>query len=121
MGHPRADTGLIDAYIAGFPEDVQAILKRVREAIHAAIPDGEERIRYGMPAVMLDDRYAIHFAGWKKHIGMYPISRFEGDLEARIAPYRAKKDSVNFPYKEEIPYALITEVTAELHRRRTSG
>ncbi len=52
--------------------------------------------------------------------GIYPVSPFEGDLERAIAPYRAKKDSVNFPYAQPIPYALITEVAAELHRRRAS-
>lgn len=110
----------IDAYIADFPEDVQAILREVRTAIRAALPEGEERIRYGMPAVMLSDRYAIHFAGWKKHVGLYPVARLEGDLETAIAPYRAKKDSVNFPYSQPIPYALITEVTEALSRRLAS-
>lgn len=109
----------IDAYIADLPEDVRPILREVRAAIRAALPDGEERIRYGMPAVMLNDRYAIHFAGWKKHVGLYPVARLEGDLERAIEPYRAKKDSVNFPYSEPIPYALITQVTVALRRRST--
>jgi uncharacterized protein YdhG (YjbR/CyaY superfamily) len=108
----------IDDYIATFPEDVQPMLERVRESIRAALPEAEERIRYGMPAIMLDDRYAVHFAGWKKHIGLYPIPALPGSLEAEIAPYRTHKDSVKFLYSQPIPYDLIERLAAELGRAR---
>src|SRR6185436_14053982 len=76
----------VDEYLATFPDDVRAVLERVRAAIHAGVPDGEERMRYGIAAVMLGGRYAIHFAGWKHHVGLYPVPRFDGALEDEIAP-----------------------------------
>jgi uncharacterized protein YdhG (YjbR/CyaY superfamily) len=108
----------IDDYIAGYPEDVQAILVKVRAAVHAGVPGGEERIRYGIPAVMLGGRYAVHFAAWKKHLGMYPVPTLDPALEAEIAPYRVAKDSVNFPYKNPIPYELIERVSAAIYAKR---
>ena len=102
----------VDEYIASFPADVQEVLQRVRQAIHAAVPDASEKIRYDIAAVMLDPTHAIHFAGWKKHVGMYPVPPFEGELEEAIAPYRAAKDSANFPYARPIPYDLIERVAA---------
>lgn len=108
----------VDVYLSTFPDDVRAVLQGVREAIHAGVPDGEEKMRYGIAAVMLGGRYAIHFAGWKHHVGLYPVPRFDGALEAEIAPYRAKTDSVNFPYARPVPYELITRVSAEIVRRR---
>lgn len=108
----------VDEYIASFPPEVQPVLQRVREAIHASVPDAEEKIRYGIAAVMLGGRYAIHFAGWKHHVGLYPVPRFDGDLEAEVARYRAKTDSVNFPYAEPIPYDLISRMSAEIVRQR---
>ena len=107
----------VDEYIDSFPADVQKILHAVRQAIHAGMPATEEKIRYGMPAVMLAGRYGLHFAGWKRHIGLYPVPRFDGDLEAAIAPYRDKKDTVSFKYAEPIPFELITRVAAEIARR----
>jgi uncharacterized protein YdhG (YjbR/CyaY superfamily) len=106
----------VDEYISTLPEDVRPVLQGVRRAIRSALPGAEERIRYGMPAVMLDERYAIHYAGWKKHVGLYPIRTLEGGLEAEIAPYRTHKDSVRFLYCEPIPYDLIERVTAALRR-----
>ncbi|HEY6799998.1 MAG TPA: DUF1801 domain-containing protein [Agromyces sp.] len=108
----------VDAYIASFAPEVQGVLQAVREAIHTGVPDGDEKIRYGMPAVMLGGRYAIHFAGWKHHVGLYPIPQFEGELEAEVAPHRAAKDSVNFPYTKPVPYDLITRMAVEIVRRR---
>jgi uncharacterized protein YdhG (YjbR/CyaY superfamily) len=106
----------VDEYIAGFPPEVGERLRRIREVIIAAVASDsdeapEERIRYGMPAVMFGGRYALHFAGWKKHIGLYPVPRLDDPIEGEIAPYRAEKDSVVFPHTQAIPYELIGRVT----------
>lgn len=102
----------VDEYIAGLPEDVQPTLQSVRRAIHAGVPGAEERIRYGMPAVMLGHRYAIHFAGWKHHVGLYPVPTLEGALEAEVAPFRKAKDSVNFRYRDGVPLELVQRMAA---------
>jgi uncharacterized protein YdhG (YjbR/CyaY superfamily) len=40
----------VDAYIAGYPERVQTILKEIRRTIQETAPEAEETISYGMPA-----------------------------------------------------------------------
>jgi len=40
----------IDEYIAGFPQDIQEVLEKIRATIRKAAPDAEEAISYGMPA-----------------------------------------------------------------------
>jgi len=109
----------IDEYIAGFPPEIADRLQRIREVVVAAVAAdsgaaAEERIRYGMPAVMLGGRYALHFAGWKKHIGLYPVPRLDDPLESEIAPYRSEKDSVVFPHSGAVPYELIGRVTGAI-------
>jgi uncharacterized protein YdhG (YjbR/CyaY superfamily) len=70
---------------------------------------------------MLGGRYALHYAGWKKHIGLYPVPTLDEPLESRIAPFRAEKDSVVFPHSEPIPYELIGEVTRAIVARRPAA
>ena len=113
--------GTVDEYIAGFPTEVAERLQRIREVIIAEVPDPEEKIRYRMAAVMLGGRYALHFAGWKKHIGLYPVPAFDDPLESRIGPYRAEKDSVVFPHSQPIPYDLVGEVTRAIVARRAAA
>lgn len=111
----------VDEYIAGFPAERQVILQDIREAIHRGVPHADEKIRYGMPAIMLGGRYAIHFAGWKKHIGLYPVPRFDEPLEAEVAPHRSEKDSVTFPWSSPAPLALIERVAAAIARTSPGG
>nr|WP_052521692.1 DUF1801 domain-containing protein [Agreia bicolorata] len=88
------------------------------------MPGGEEKFRYDMPAVMLGGRYGLHYAAWKKFVGLYPIARLDDGesaerdaLEAEISPFRLGKDSINFPYSKPIPYDLIKRVASALAQR----
>ena len=73
----------IDEYIAGFPPDVQKVLKKIRMTIRNAAPDAEETIKYSMPTFTLNGNL-VHFAAYKKHIGLYPsptgIDEFKNEL-----------------------------------------
>ncbi|SES98860.1 iron chaperone [Stigmatella erecta] len=104
----------VDEYIASFPEDVQTILRQVRQAIRKVLPSAEEKIKYGMPAVMLNGRHAVYFAAWKRHIGLYPIYRSKEPIEEELAPYRDAKDTLQFPLNQPIPYGLIERVVVHL-------
>jgi len=111
----------IDEYLAGFPPEQREILERVRQAIRSRVPDPVEKIRYGMPAIMLGGRYALHFAGWKKHLGLYPVATAPEPLESRIAAHRTAKDSVTFPWGTPLDLELIEQIAAFVHRRRGDG
>lgn len=102
----------VDEYIAGFPSDVQVILTQVRAAMRSSLPEAEERIRYGMAAFMLGGRYGLHFAGWKDHVGLYPVPALPAELEGEVAPHRTTKDTVRFRYRDPIPYDLIARIAA---------
>ena len=39
-----------------------------------------------MPAFMLSAPYALHFGGWKKHVGLYPVAPLEPELKPEVAP-----------------------------------
>ena len=112
----------VDDYIAGQPEALQPMLRQVRATLLAAIPGAEEKVRYGMPAVLLGGGpYAVHYAAWKKHLGIYPVPVADDALEAEIAPFRTKKDSLNFVYGQPIPYELIGRIATWLGERSTSS
>lgn len=43
----------IDEYIAGFPDEVQESLEKIRTTIRKAAPDAEETISYRIPTFKL--------------------------------------------------------------------
>ena len=100
----------IDAYIAGFPAEIQAILQQIRATIHAAAPEAQESISYQMPTFTLHGNL-VHFAAFKEHIGFYPTPSGTEHFQAALAPYKGGKGSVRFPLDQPIPYDLIAEIT----------
>ena len=52
----------------------------------------------------------VHFAAFKKHIGLYPPVKGDEKLQAAIAPYQGEKGNLKFPLDEPIPYALISRI-----------
>ena len=109
----------IDDYIATFPEDVRSVLQLVRRTIHEAVPEAEETISYQIPAFNLHGKNLVHFAGWKRHISLYPIPDGDDAFQQRIAPYRAGKGTLQFPLQQPIPVDLVTNVVAHLIAGRT--
>lgn len=99
----------IDDYIAGFPEDTQVILGKVRMTIRKAAPDAEETINYQIPTFKLKGNL-VHFAGYKKHIGFYPTPSGIEKFKEQLSPYDGAKGSVKFPLDKPIPYDLISEI-----------
>ena len=102
----------IDEYIAGFPEDVQDILQKVRATIHDAAPDAVEAIKYAIPTFMLNGKNLVHFGGFKKHIGFYPAPSGLVQFKEELAGYQGTKGAVQFPLDEPIPYDLVRKITA---------
>ncbi len=97
-------------YIAGFPKDVQKILRTIRKTIRAAAPDAEESISYRIPTYKLNGPL-IYFAAYKAHIGLYPITApVRAKFKRELAGYKGGKGTVQFPLDEPIPYALIARI-----------
>lgn len=111
----------VDEYVASFPADIATRLNAIRAAILAEVPAPDEKVRYGIAAVMLGGRYALHFAGWKHHIGIYPVPALSEPLETEVAPYRSGKDSVTFPHADPLPVDLVSRITRAIVAQRASG
>lgn len=101
----------IDEYIEGFPRDTRDILEQVRETIKATVPQAEETISYSMPAFKLNDRYLIYFAGYKKHIGMYPVPAGNKSFEKDFSAYKTSgKGTIQFPLDKPMPITMIKKI-----------
>ena len=57
----------VDAYIAKQADFARPILERLREAVHAACPQCEEAIKWGMPAFMYQGKQLAGMAAFKAH------------------------------------------------------
>ena len=100
----------IDEYISTFPEDIQQILARTRQTIHAAAPEAVETISYQMPAFKLNGKILVYFAAWKNHLGFYATPAGNEAFPKELSPYKGAKGSVQFPLNKPIPYELVRKI-----------
>jgi uncharacterized protein YdhG (YjbR/CyaY superfamily) len=99
----------VNEYIGRLPDDVRAILEKIRLTIRNAAPQAEEKISYGIPTFTLKGNL-VHFAAFKAHIGFYPTSSGIKKFKRELSVYKGGKGSVQFPLDKPIPYALITKI-----------
>jgi uncharacterized protein YdhG (YjbR/CyaY superfamily) len=109
MKNPRSQPRNIDEYIADFPAEIQSVLEKIRSTIRKAAPDAEEKIGYQMPTFTLSGNL-VHFAAFKKHIGLFPPVKGDEKLQIDIAPYKGAKGNLQFPLDKPIPYTLISRI-----------
>ncbi len=99
----------IDEYVAGFPNDIQEVLQKIRMTIRKAAPEAEETIKYRMPTFTLKGNL-IHFAAFKNHIGFYPVPTGIEKFKKELSVYKTAKGSVQFPLDKPIPFDLISKI-----------
>jgi uncharacterized protein YdhG (YjbR/CyaY superfamily) len=103
----------IDDYLESASPKVKVILDEIRRIIQAEIPEAKEMISYQMPAFKLG-RIFIYFAGFNKHIGIYPPVKVDKTLIKELLPYSGDKGNLKFPLDKPISYELITRVAVAL-------
>jgi uncharacterized protein YdhG (YjbR/CyaY superfamily) len=107
----KAKVTSIDQYIASKPEKLQLTLRRLRKAIHEAVPGLEESISYQIPALKRDGVPVLYFAGWSTHLSLYPAG--DALVEAfkkELVGYKRSKGTIQFPLSEPLPIHLIQRI-----------
>jgi uncharacterized protein YdhG (YjbR/CyaY superfamily) len=104
----------IDDYIATFPGEIQAVLEHVRQAIHKAAPEATETMSYGMPTFDLHGKHLVFFAGWKRHLSLYPIPAGDEAFQQELAHYKRARGTIQFPLNKPIPYDFVEHIVTFL-------
>ena len=106
----HATPGAIDGYIASFPAEVRGRLEEIRAIVRTTAPDAVETISYAIPTFDLDGEHLVHFAGFKNHVGFYPIPSGMEAFKEELSAYKTGKGSVQFPLDEPLPADLIRRI-----------
>lgn len=99
----------IGEYIAGFPDNIQRLLRQVYEIVRETVPEAEEAIKYGMPTFIYHGNL-VYFAAYKSHIGFYPAPVGNSRFEKALSTFTTGKGSVQFPLDRPIPLELIVKI-----------
>ena len=106
----RSSANTVDEYIAGFPPETQKTLAELRALIRVTAPGATETISYAIPTFDLNGRHLVHFAGYRNHIGFYPVPSGLEAFKEDLMPYKKGKGSVQFPLGQPLPTDLIRRI-----------
>jgi uncharacterized protein YdhG (YjbR/CyaY superfamily) len=108
MKSENTSSDAIDDYIENYPDEVQTVLRRIRETIRKAAPAATQKISYRMPA-FFENGVLIYFGAFQNHIGIYPPVS-DADLKKECAKFAGEKGNLRLPLDEKIPYGLIAKI-----------
>ena len=106
----RSTARSIDEYIAEFPPETQKVLEEMRALIRTTAPEATETISYAIPTFDLNGRHLVHFAGFEKHVGFYPVPTGMEAFKEELKSYKTGKGSVQFPLDQPLPTDLIRRI-----------
>jgi uncharacterized protein YdhG (YjbR/CyaY superfamily) len=108
MEKPKITT--VDEYMARFPSYPQRKMKEICAFIKQIAPEATEGIRWDMPVFKLNGKPLIYFAGYRMHIGLYPLPSSIEAFKEELYPYRTEKGNIQFSYYKPIPLDLIRRI-----------
>jgi|SRR5579863_7797287 len=111
----------MDEYISACPENVQVVLKKIRQIVLRAAPDVVEKISYKMPAFDLNGKGLVYLAAWKNHISMYPIPGGTEAFKKELLPYIGSKGTIKLPLDKPIPYDLVEKIVRARIKQNLAG
>lgn len=106
----RSTAADVPAYIADFPPATRKMLQQLRALVRKQVPEAEERISYGIPGYFQEGGMIIYFAGYNKHIGLYPGAAAIVEFKKDLAGYKLSKGTVQLPLDAPLPLGLITRL-----------
>lgn len=109
MDNEKTQLQTIDEYIAACPPEVGALLQKLRETVHDAVPEVTEKISWQMPT-FCKNGIVIQFAAFQKHIGVYPGPDAIVAFKEQISQFKSTKGGFQLPVNKDLPLELFRKV-----------
>ncbi len=97
------------------------MLEELRAIIKASAPGATETISYAIPTFDLNGHHLVSFAGYEKHIGLYPVPSAVDAFKEELTPYKSGKGSARFPLDQPLPTDLIRRIVKFRVEERTDN
>jgi uncharacterized protein YdhG (YjbR/CyaY superfamily) len=101
----------VDEYIDRSPREAQAMLRELRAILKKVAPKANETLKWGSP-VFEDGRILFSYSAYKLHLNFMPTKPAMEPFMKDLSRFRTGKDTIQFPYGQPLPRALIRRIAA---------
>jgi uncharacterized protein YdhG (YjbR/CyaY superfamily) len=103
----------VDTYLANVEEPKRSTLQHLRQNILEVVPEAEEGISYGVPALRLRGKVIAGFAAFKNHLSYLPHSgSVFPALGEELGRYETTSGSLHFPIDSPLPKSLVERLVS---------
>ncbi|WP_354146795.1 DUF1801 domain-containing protein [Arthrobacter sp. 754] len=103
--------GAVDDSLAGLPEPNRGCLQRVIQIARTVVPEAEEGMSYGMPALRFEGKPLLGVTAAAKHLSVFPFSPAVIDAVAdRLEGYSLSKGTIRFTPEHPLPEDVLEEI-----------
>ena len=103
--------GTLSDYLAEVPDDQRPALQHVVDVARGIVPDAEEGLSYGMPALRYRNKPLIGVVAAAKHLSVFPFS--PAVVEA-VAPdlegFSLSKGTIRFTAEQPVPDEVVERI-----------
>ena len=96
----------IRKYTAKLPPATRRRLKELGDIIRKTAPTAVDSFSYQIPAFRYNGKILVWYAGWTKHLSMYPLNAADRKF-AEQKGFKTAKGTVQFPLDDPLPVSLI--------------
>ncbi len=82
-------------------------MQQIEALARSIAPDVTPAIAYGIPTFKRGGKNFVHWAGYAKHVGLYPGDRTIAAFDEEFGSRKWARGSVQFPHTEPLPLDLI--------------
>ena len=107
----RSKPSNVDEYIESAPVEAQAMLRELRALLKKVAPKATETLKWGSP-VLEDGRILFSYTAYKSHLNYMPTKPAMEPFMEELSGFKTGKDTVQFPYGQPLPKALIRKIAA---------
>ena len=93
-------------YVAKLPTATRRRFTELADTIRKTVPGSVEGISYGVPSIRLNGRIVVWYAGWAKHLSVYPLSAEDRQFASERG-FKTSKGTVQFPLDKPLPVSLV--------------
>jgi uncharacterized protein YdhG (YjbR/CyaY superfamily) len=105
MSTPRKKYTSVEEYLGDFTGETLTRLEAIRTIIKDIAPEASERISYNIPAFFVGKNRLVYYAGYDKHVSIYPIQSAEqSDI---VKDYTSGRATAKFIHTKELPTEII--------------
>lgn len=100
----------VETYLSQVNPDARAVLEHIRTLVKSIVPEAEETMSYGMPALKYKGKPLVYYAAFKDHLSLFPTSEPTEMFKEQLKDFKTSKGTIQFTIEHQLPDQLIRDI-----------